>query len=86
MRLVKIERRKSPSEIQRTQILILYGERLLSERQISIKIKISMTEVHQAIKKFLLCGSCKNLKRSGKPTKNIIREDNLMKRIVTSRQ
>ena len=75
-------RKKSLSEVQRGQIVALHNEGL-SERKIAAKLKVSKTAVHQSIKKFKQCGSYKDLHRSGRPRKTMIRDDHLMKRIVT---
>ncbi|KAG1664956.1 putative glycosyltransferase STELLO1 [Nymphon striatum] len=75
-------RKKSLSEVQRGQIVALHNEGL-SERKIAAKLKVSKTAVHQSIKKFKQYGSYKDLHRSGRPRKTTIRDDCLMKRIVT---
>ena len=72
-------RKKSLSEVQRGRIVALHNEGL-SEREIAAKLKVSKTAVHQSIKKY---GSYKDLHRSGRPRKTTIRDDHLMKRIVT---
>ena len=58
----------------------------LSESKISAKLKVSKTAVHQSIKKFEQYGSYKDLPRSGRPRKNTVTEDHVMKRIVTRSQ
>jgi len=55
----------------------------LSEHKIAAKLKVSKTAVHQSIKKFNQHGSYKDLHRRGRPRKTTIRDDYLMKRIVT---
>ena len=75
-------RKKLLSEVQRGQIVALHEEGL-SERKIAAKLKVSKTAVHQSIKKFKQFGSYKDLHRSGRPKKTTIRDDHLMKRIVT---
>ena len=52
--------------VQRVQIvtLELLEHEVLSEHQISIKIKVSETAVHQAIKKFHLYNLYKDLKKN----------------------
>ena len=55
----------------------------LSEPEIAAKLKVSKTAVHQSIKKFKQYGSYKDLHRSGIPRKTTIRDDHLIKRIVT---
>jgi len=75
-------RKKSLSEVQRGQIVALHNEGL-SERKIASKLKVSKTAVHQSIKKFNQYGSYKDLHRRGRPRKTTIRDDRLMKRIVT---
>ena len=52
-----MRRRKSISEVRRTQIVISHCEEL-SEQKMTIKIKITKTAAHQAIKKFQLHCSC----------------------------
>jgi len=79
---VKLGRKKSLSEVQRGQIVALHDEGL-SERKIAAKLKVSKTAVHQSIKKFKQYGSYKDLHRSGRARKTTIRDDHLMKRIVT---
>ena len=79
---MKLGRKKSLSEVQRGQIVALHNEGL-SERKITAKLKVSKTAVHQSIKKFKQYGSNKDLHRSGRPRKTTIRDDHLMKRIVT---
>ena len=68
----------SLSEVQRGQIITLHMKGL-SERKISAKLKVSKTAVHQSIKKFEQHGSYKDLPRSGRPRKNTVREDHVMK-------
>ena len=58
-----MRRRKSISEFRRTQIIISHCEEL-SEQKMTIKIKITKTAAHQAIKKFQLHCSCKGLKKT----------------------
>ena len=78
-------RKKSLSEVQRSPIIALHNEGL-SERNISAKLKVSKTAVHQSIKKFEQYGSYKDLPRSGRPRKPTVRDDHVMKRIVTRSQ
>ena len=75
-------RKKSSSEVQRGQIVALHGEGL-SELKISAKLTVSKTAVHQLIKKFELFGSYMDLPRRGRPRKTTVRDDHVMKRIVT---
>ena len=81
-KIVKMGRKKSSSEVQRGQIVALHGEGL-SELKISAKLTVSKMAVHQLIKKFELFGSYMDLPRSGKPRKTTVRDDHVMKRIVT---
>ena len=75
-------RRKSLSEVQRSLIIALHNEGLL-ERKISAKFKISKTAVHQSIKKFEQYDSYNNLPRTRRPRKTTVKDDHVMKRIVT---
>jgi len=81
-KIVKMGWKKSLSEVQRGQIVALHNEGL-SEHKIAAKLKVSKTAVHQSIKKFNQHGSYKDLHRRGRPRKTTIRDDYLMKRIVT---
>ena len=74
--------KKSLSEVLRGQIVALHNEGL-SERKIAANLKVSKTAMHQSIKKFNQYCSYKDLHRSGRPRKTTIRDDHLMKRIVT---
>ena len=74
--------KKSLGEVRRGQIVALHNERL-SEPEIAAKLKVSKAAVHQSIKKFKQYGSYKDLHRSGRTRKTTIRDDHLMKRIVT---
>ena len=75
-------RKKSLSEVQGGQIVALHEEGL-SECEIAAKLKVSKTAVHQSIKKFKQYGSYKDLHRSKRPRKTTIRDDHLIKEIVT---
>ena len=74
--------KKPLSEVQRGQIVALHNKGL-SEQRIAAKLKVSKTAVHQSIKKFKQYGSYKDLHRSGRPRKTTIRDDHLIKKIVT---
>ena len=74
-------KKKSPSEVQRAQIVALHGQNP-SERQISTQMRCSKTAVHQAIAKYQQDGSYINKKRTGRPSVTTAREDNVMRRIV----
>ena len=54
------------SVVHKALVVTLLDEELL-ERQISMKINVNVTRIHQAIKKFYLYSSYKGLKKSGRP-------------------
>jgi len=74
-------KKRSLSEAQRAQIVILRQERY-TERTISEHLTVSKTAVHQAVVKFTNCGSYSDCKRSGHPRKTTRQDDNLIKRSV----
>ena len=74
-------KKKSLTEIQRAQIVILHEE-IVSERQIAARLSVSKTGVHQAITKHVSEGIFCDIKRSGRPRKTSIRDDNLIRRMV----
>ena len=55
----------------------LLSEKGYSERQISIRLGVSKTAVHQAIAKFQKYGIYTDRKRSGRPLKTSSRDDQL---------
>ena len=73
-------KKKSLTEVQRAQIVILHEG--VSKRQIAARLSISKTGVHQAITKHVSEGIFCDRKRSGRPRKTSIRDDNLIRRIV----
>ena len=54
----------------------------MSERQIETRLSVSKTGVHQAITKHVSEGIFCDRKRSGRPRKTSIRDDNLIRRMV----
>ena len=74
-------KKKSLTEVQRAQIVILHKEGV-SDRQIAARLSVSKTGVHQAITKHVSEGIFCDRKRSGKPRKTSIRDDNLIRRMV----
>jgi transposase len=74
-------KKASLNETQRAQIVILCKEGQ-SERQISEKLSVSKTAVHQAIMKFKKSGLYCDQKRSGRPRKTTMRDDHLIRRIA----
>jgi len=75
-------RKKWLSEVQRGQIVALHNEGL-SERKIAAKLKVSKTAVNQSIKKFKQYWLLQGFAQEWKTKKTTIRDDHLMKRIVT---
>ena len=66
---------------KRAQINLL-SEEGYSERQISIRIGVSKTAVHQAIAKFQKYGMYMDRKRSGRPLKTSSRDHHIIKKIA----
>ena len=66
---------------KRAQINLL-SEEGYSERQISIRLGVSKTAVHQAKAKFQNCGIYTDRKRSGRPLKTSSRDDHIIKQIA----
>ena len=69
------------TEVQRAQIVILHEEGVF-ERQIAARLSVSKTGVHQEITKHVSEGIFCDRKRSGRPRKTSIRDDNLIRRMV----
>ena len=69
------------TEVQRAQIVILHKKEV-SERQIAASLSFSKTRVHQAITKHVCEGIFCDRKRSGRPRKTSIRDNNLIRRMV----
>ena len=65
----------------RVQINLL-SEEGYSERQISIRLGVSKTTVHQAIAKFQEYSIYTDRKRSGRPLKTSSRDDHIIKKIA----
>ena len=74
-------KKKSLTKVQRAQIVILHKEGV-SERQTAARLSVSKTGVHQAITKHVSEGIFCDRKRSGRPQKTSIRDDNLIRRMV----
>ena len=74
-------KKKSLTEVQRAQIVILHKEGV-SERQIPPRLSVSKTGVHQAITKHVSEGIFCDRKRSGRSRKTSIRDDNLIRWMV----
>ena len=66
---------------KRAQINLL-SEEGHSERQISIRLGVSKTAVHQALAKFQKCAICMDRKRSGRPLKTSSRDEHIIKKIA----
>ena len=66
---------------QRAQITVLWQEGY-SERMIASKLHCSKTAVHTAKVNFMKYGNYKDSKRSGRPRKSTLKDDDIMKRIV----
>ena len=81
IRVVQNGQKKSLTEVKRAQIVILHKEGV-SERQIAERLSVSKTGVHQTITKHVSEGIFCDRKRSGRPRKTSIRDDNLIRRIV----
>ena len=60
----------------------LLSEEGYSEHQISIRIGVSKTAVHQAIAKFQKCGIYTDRKKSERPLKTSSRDDHIIKKIA----
>lgn len=54
-----------------------------SEHEISLKVNVSMTGVHQSITKFKISGNYTDLKRSSHPRKISACDDHVIRRMVT---
>ena len=74
-------KKKSLTEVQRAQIVILHEEGVF-ERQIAARLSVSKTGVHQVITKHVSEGIFCDRKRSGRPRKTSISDDNLIRRMV----
>ena len=59
----------------------LLSEEGYSERQISIRLGVSKTAVHQAIAKFQKYGIYTDRKRRGRPLKPSSRDDHIIKKM-----
>ena len=70
-------KKMSLTEVQRAQIVILHEEGM-SERQIAARLSVSKTGVQQAITKHVSEGIFCDRKRSGRPRKTSILDDNLI--------
>ena len=79
--VVRNGEKKSLTEVQSAQIVILHRKGV-SERQIAARLSVSKTGVHQAITKHVSEGIFCDRKRSGRPRKTSIRDDNLIRRMV----
>ena len=77
----KWTKKKSLTEVQRAQIVILHKEGV-SERQIAACLSVSKTGVYQAITKHVYEGIFCDRKRSGRPRKTSNRDNNLIRRMV----
>ena len=73
--------KKSLTDVQRAQIVILHKEGVF-ERQIAARLNVSKTGVHQAIIKHVSEGIFCDRKRSGRPRKTSIHDDNLIRRMA----
>ena len=73
----KWAKKKSLSEVQRAQIVILREEGV-SERQIVVHLSVSKTAVHLAVTKYRAEGIFSDRKRSGRSRKTSIRDDNFI--------
>ena len=78
---LRIGKKRSLSEAQRAQIVILRQEGH-TEHAISERLAVSKTAVHQAVIKFKNCRSYSDCKRIGRPRKTTRRDDILIKRCV----
>ena len=74
-------KKKSLTEVQRAEIVILHEEGV-SERQIAARLSVSKTGVHQEITKHVSEAIFCDRKRSGRPRKTSIRDDNLIRRMI----
>ena len=66
-------KKRSLTVDKRAKIVALH-EVGFSEREISVKVNVSKTAVHQAICKFQTTGKYTDLKRSGRPRKTTTRD------------
>ena len=78
---MKISKKTAISEEKRAQTN-LFSEEGYSEHQISIRLGVSKTAVHQAIAKFQKYGIYTDRKRSGRPLKTSSRDDHIIKKIA----
>ena len=76
-----MDKKRSPSEAQRAQIVILCQEGYI-ERAISERLAVSKTAVHQAVVKFKNCGSYSDCKSSSRPWKTTRWDNILIERCV----
>ena len=74
-------KKASPFASQRAQITALRQEGY-SERMIVSNLLCSKAAVHTAKVNFMKYGNYKNKKRSGRPLKSTLRDDNIMKKMV----
>lgn len=75
---------KKPSlTVEKRAKIVALHECGFSEREISLKVNVSKTGVHQSISKFKISGNYTDLKRSGRPRKTSVRDDHVMRRMVT---
>ena len=74
-------KKKSLTEVQRAQIVILHEEGV-SEGQIAARLSVSKAGVHQAITKHVSEGIFCDRKRSGRSRKTSIHDDNLIRKMV----
>ena len=72
--VMEMGKKASLSEIQRAQVVILSREGL-SEREISEKMSVGKTAVHQAIVKYRKSGVYSDQKRSGRSRKTTLRDE-----------
>ena len=79
--VVRNGQKKSLTEVQRAQIVILHKEGV-SKHQIAARLNVSKTGVHQAITKHVFEGIFCDRKRSGRPRKTSIRDHNLIRWIA----
>ena len=74
-------KKPSLSQVQRAEIAKLY-KKGYSERKISAKYDVSKTAISEVVINWRLRKNYSDLKRSGRPKKTTVRDDNLIKRMV----